>query len=169
MKEVAHNKFKGDGSKWLTQALFLESAMQLEKYSLYTLQPWDKRKNGVFYPSLHKLYVEMGDVAEYNFANKYFDSYQHWLLVKSKSFFKEAYAAMVEELNAKLRGKSINVMIKQMEKGEASQSILKYLADNDYIPKQTKGRPTKEAIKNETRRLASVSSILKNDMDRISK
>jgi|18_taG_2_1085343.scaffolds.fasta_scaffold05865_2 hypothetical protein len=167
MKEK--NKFKGDSAKWLTQALFLEECQALEKHAMYTLQPWDKRKGGIFYPSIHKLYVEMEDVGEWNFANTYFDGFQHWLLVKSRPFFKEYYAAMVEELNAKLRGKSLDKMLALVESGEAPQSVLKYLADNDYIPKDKKGRPTKASIKKEAKHLASVSNILQSDLDRISK
>jgi len=154
-------KWRGNGHKYLTQGLFYEEAQHSTEFALYTIMPWDKRINGAYFPSLHKLYVEMEDIAEFNFANKYFDSYQHWLLLKSKPFFKEPYARMVEELNAKLRGRAIKEMQRQLFEKEASQSTLKYLADGDYNKKAGAGRPSKK------RKPASVVSLVKSDLDRI--
>jgi hypothetical protein len=140
MSEEKKNKFKGSGHKWLTEGLFLESSQPNEN-ALYSLQPWDKRSNGKFYQSIHKLYVEMEDIAEWNFANTYFDGYQHWLVIKGRPFFKEYYAKMVEELNAKLSGKSLQTMLDQVAEGSASQATLKYLADKDYLKKAPVGKP----------------------------
>ena len=140
MSEEKKNKFKGNGAKWLTEGLFLETTQPNEN-ALYSLQPWDKRYKGTFFPSLHKLYVELGDVSEFEFANLYFDCYQHWLLIKGRPFFQEYYAKMVAELNAKLRGKALKTMLDQVDGGEASQATLKYLADNDYMKKAPVGKP----------------------------
>ena len=159
------DKWKGDGTKWLTEGLFHEVAQQ-QNTVLYTINTWDKKYKGVFYPSLHNLYVDMMDVAEFNFANKYFGNYEHWLLVKSKKFFQPYYAAMVEELNAKLKGLAMKNMLEQLASGEATQSTLKYLADNDFIPKLA-GRPSKLAVATETKRQATLHSIVNNDLARI--
>lgn len=140
------DKWRGFGNKFLTEGLFLEHCTNHDAV-LYTTSTSDKRYKGKFVPSLHKLYVELEDVSEWNFANLYFGNYEHWLLVKSKPFFQEYYAAMVEELNAKLRGKAIKQMLDQVSEGEASQATLKYLADNDYIPKASAGRPKKKKEK----------------------
>lgn len=161
------DKFKGSGAKWYTQGLFLETCID-NSTVLYTLQPWDKTLNGKPLLSIHKLYVEAEDVGEFNFANKYFAGYYHWLKVKASPWFKEPYAAMVAELNAKLRSRSIKSMLSSVEAGEASQQTLKYLADNDYIPKEERtkrpvGRPQKEEKK------ASVVSLVKNDLERLTK
>ena len=86
----------------------------------------------------------MCDPAEFEFASKYMGGYQHWLTVKAAPFFKEAYEAMVSELNAKLSSKSIKTMIDQMEEGNASQATLKYLADKDYIGKAPVGKPKRK-------------------------
>lgn len=143
------DKFKGSGVKWLTEGLFTETTTNPDS-ALYTLQPWDKEVGEKFYPSLHKLYVEMEDLAEYDFANKYFDGYQHWLVIKSKPFFQQYYTRMVEELNAKIRGKSLKNMLLQVAEGTASQATLKYLADNDYLPKKEVGRPKKKPKEDKT-------------------
>lgn len=142
-ERLSNYKWKGEGVKWKTNGLFLETA-QNEKEALFSLQTWDKTKNGILYPSLHNLYVDMNDVAEFEFANTFTASYQHWLELKAKSFFKPYYASMVEELNAKMRSMSLNTMLSQVEGGTASQATLKYLADNDYIPKNKVGKPKRE-------------------------
>ena len=64
--------WKGSGVKYRTQSLFLDGNPNVDdKEALYSLQPWDRIKNGIYYPSLHRLYVEMGDLAEFQFANTY--------------------------------------------------------------------------------------------------
>jgi hypothetical protein len=155
------DKFKGYGNKWLTEGLFLEAAQMTDEHCIYSLQPWDRRKNGVFYPSLHKLFVEMEDVSEWRFAETYFDGYQHWLLIKSKPFFKEYYTKMVEELHAKLAGKSISAMLAQVNEGTASQATLAYLANKGYIDKAPVGKPKrKKPTKKE-------GNVVEADFDRI--
>lgn len=141
MTDEKKNKFKGEGHKWLTQGLFLETTQQSEDRCLYTIMPWDKRKNGKYYPSIHKLFVEMADVSEWKFADTYFDGYQHWLQVKATGFFKPVYAAMVEELHAKIQHMAVEKMVEQVEAGEASQATLSYLANKGYIDKAAVGKP----------------------------
>lgn len=163
MTEQKRDKFKGFGNKWLIDGLFLESTQNGDEGCLYTLQPWDKRKNGKFYPSIHKLFVEMEDVSEWNFANTYFDGYQHWLLIKSKPWFKEYYQKMVEELNAKIAGKSVKRMLEQMEAGEASQSTLAYLANKGYLDKAPVGKPKRK------KPLLKEGNVVEADFERIKK
>lgn len=157
----AMSKFKGNGSKWLTEGLFLETTQSNDNV-LYSMQPWDKELDGKIIPSIHRLYVDMEDVSEWEFGNKYFDGYQHWLVIREKPFFAEAYKRMKEELNAKLRGKALKVMLAQVAEGTASQATLKYLADNDYLPKSAVGKPRRGKKKE-----GSVVSLVKSDLDRI--
>lgn len=164
MKE--RDKFRGFGSKWLTQGLFFEYGIPPYERVLYTTQTWDKEYKGKTYPSLHKLYVEMEDVAEFEFANTYFECYEHWLRIKALPFFKEHYAAMVNELNAKLRSKALHAMLTQLKDGTASQATLKYLADEDYNRKSA-GRPSREQIDTEVKHQATLHTIYSNDLDRI--
>lgn len=161
MSEKKRDKFKGLGAKWLTEGLFLESTQNGEEACLYTLQPWDRRKNGIFYPSIHKLFVEMGDVSEWNFAQHYFDGYQHWLLIKSKPFFKEYYEKMTEELHAKLQHQSIEKMMEQMHEGKASQATLQYLANKGFIDKAAVGKPKRK------RAPRKEGNVVQADFDRI--
>jgi len=164
--ERERDKFRGYGNKPLTEALFIETCTDKET-ALYTLSVQDRRVHDVFYPSLHKRYVELADVAEHNFATLYFEGYTHWLKIKSLKFFEPFYAAMVEELNAKLRGEAINLMLEQMRDGSANQSTLKYLADNDYIPKATRGRPKKDELAKEIKKQATANLAIVKDLERI--
>lgn len=132
-------QFRANGGKFLTQSLFLEEN-NTDSPAPYTLCTYDKEHNGKLVQSLHKRYVEMEDIGEFEFANKYFESYHHWLKVKAANFFKPYYAAMVEELNAKMRSKALKQMRQQVEEGVASQATLKYLADKDY-DKAAVGKP----------------------------
>ena len=140
-------EFKASNGKFLTQSLFLEEN-NTETFAPYTLAPFDKPYKGKNVISLHKRYVDMEDVGEFDFAEKYFYNYHHWLKVKASGFFKPYYAAMVEELNAKLRSKAIKAMREQMAEGAASQATLKYLADKDYdkapVGKPKRKKPTKK-------------------------
>lgn len=140
-ERLSQYPWKGNGVKYVTKYMFLDQSPIEDEKALYSLQPWDRTKNGIYYPSIHRLYVDMGDLAEFEFANTFFGGYQHWLTVKSGTFFKEAYAAMVEELNAKVSSRSLQAMVNQMEEGTASQATLKYLADKDYKGKAPVGKP----------------------------
>lgn len=136
------NDFRASNGKFLTQSLFHEEN-NTDSVAPYTLATYDKKYKGQWLISLHKRYVDMEDVGEFEFANKYFENYHHWLKVKAANFFKPYYAAMVEELNAKLRSKAIKAMRSQVDEGTASQATLKYLADKDY-DKAPVGKPKRK-------------------------
>lgn len=156
------NKFRASQGKFLTQSLFIEMN-NTDEQAPYTLQTFDKTKNGVLVQSLHRRFVEMEDIGEFEFANKYLASYHHWLKLKAAPFFKEYYAAMVEELNAKMRSKSLKAMRAQVDEGAASQATLKYLADQDYDKKAPVGKPKrKKADKKEGNVIAADFERLQN-------
>jgi len=160
---LQRDKFKGNGTKWLTDGLFLDQSAT-DRNALYTLQPWDREKNGKHYPSIHKLYVECEDVSEYEFANKYFACYQHWLKLKECAFFKPAYESMKDELQQRLKAKAVKVMLDQMYAGEASQATLSYLANKGYLDKNAVGKPKRAGRKPKK---AEVVSLVKDDLRRL--
>ena len=155
------NKFKGNGTKWLTEGLFLETSVSGE-FALYTLQPWDKKQDGKHYLSIHKAFVEMCDPSEWQFANKYFDGYQHWLRVKEQKFFVPVYQAMLEEMQAKIQYTAIAKMLDAVYEGEASQATLAYLANKGYLDKAAVGKPKRQKPEDK----AKLYSI-KNDLERM--
>lgn len=132
-------QFRSSNGKFKTQSMFHEEN-NTDQPAPYTLCTYDRTYKGQLLQSLHARYVEMEDIGEFEFANKYFESYHHWLKLKAANFFKDYYAAMVEELNAKMRSKSLKAMQSQVNEGTASQATLKYLADKDY-DKAAVGKP----------------------------
>ena len=71
-----NKKLLTDGSgKPLTQGLFLE--IGYSDSALYTLKDNDHEYNDKALPSIKRLYLEMEDVTEYEFANKYFLGWSH--------------------------------------------------------------------------------------------
>ncbi len=107
-----------------------------ETWTQYTLMPWDiqdPQNPQVTFPSIHRLYVEQGDVSEYSFATEHFYNFAHWEHVKSRDWFAPHYYAMRQELEAKLESESVRAMRGQVLSGTATQSTLKYFADREYV------------------------------------
>src|SRR5574337_902614 len=74
--EVDKKKMLDGGGKPLTQSLFLE--IGYTEQSIYTLKEEDYMYEGKLYPSLKRLYLEMEDLTEYEFANTYLLGWKHW-------------------------------------------------------------------------------------------
>jgi hypothetical protein len=156
------DKWKGKASRYLTEALFLERSYMDTKSAIYTLSVWDKTSDGKHYQSLHKLYVEMEDLSEYEFANKYFANYTHWSTLRAAEWFKPYYDKMREELIVRLQAKAYKSMLEQVKDGSASQTTLKYLADREFLPKGDVGRPSSKKKRNEAAR-----ELLDEDLERL--
>jgi uncharacterized protein Usg len=128
--------------------LFFETAQTKEAKPLYTLKTFDHTHNGVTYISLYKAYLELDDPTEYEFAVKYFESWEHWMEVAQSP----RLSAFVEEWRKELhqRLKSIALAnVRQMAQDEthkASFSANKFLLEKGWEPKEKKavGRPSKE-------------------------
>lgn len=63
-------KMKDTQGRPLTQSLFLEPNYNVD-YAYYTMDDDDKNFKGKVYPSLKRLYLEMEDPTEYEFATTY--------------------------------------------------------------------------------------------------
>ena len=70
-------KFKDKQGRYLTAGLFYETSTD-KSTALYTLKDYDHEVNGIKYPSLKKLYLEMCDVTEYAFATEHMGSWNQW-------------------------------------------------------------------------------------------
>jgi hypothetical protein len=75
--KIDKRRLKDKMGRPMTQALFLEIGYETDK-AVYTLKDDDHTHNGVVYPSLKRLYLEMEDVVEYDFANTYLLGWSHW-------------------------------------------------------------------------------------------
>lgn len=148
-------------------ALFLEVSKNPDCI-VYTLER--KEKDG--YPSLYQLYMEEEDLTEFEFSNKYFESFQHWKKVCSANWFHEHIAEWREELELKIRAKALHSLVK---KSETSTEVAKYLLNNNWIDKvheknpvtNLRGRPSKEEIRGHLKVITNEAKQIENDYERI--
>ena len=122
----------------LTQSLFLE--LGYSPFSKYTLKEVDHEWEGTKYPSLKRLYLEMEDVTEYEFANTYLLGWKHWMRICENKQMKPHVEEWREELELKLRARAAKQMFELADAG--SYQAAKWLADRGWTTRGA-GRPTK--------------------------
>ena len=132
--------------KWLTLAMFWES--RHPKYTpTYTLKDYDMERDGIFYPSLKKIYLEKSDPTEYLFATEVFDSWPHWQAICNSYRIRPIIAKWREELEVKLRAEGIRSVINHAQTEKGYQAA-KWLADKGWEKKRKAGAPSKVERKN---------------------
>ena len=126
-----------------TQALFLECGYKDQ--ALYTLKDEDHEYKGKLYPSAKRLYLEVMDVTEYEFAIAYFASWDHWVRIRNNSLITPYAERWAAELAIKVRSKAMSQVINCADTGDrvAAQWIVKKEWDKRV------GRPTKAAVQRE--------------------
>jgi len=167
------DKFKTEQGKWLTQSLFLEIGYRTE-FALFTFDGEEKTYKKKKYPSLKKLYLELEDPTEYEFATKYLGGWQHWKRLCSNSLLMEHFSEWREELTLKLRARGVQSMIDEATMGGRGQATAaRWLAEKGFIdaPKVDKrrkiGRPLKEEITKEARDMAILREDFAKDLERL--
>lgn len=128
----------------ITQSLFLE--VGYSDMAIFTLKENNYEYNGTIYPSLKKLYLEMGDVTEYEFANTYLLGWQHWKRICDNKVVRKYIDEWREELEYKVRSKSVKALLAAAEAG--NYQAAKFFVDKGW-DKRTAGRPSKEEIARE--------------------
>lgn len=156
-------KLLTDGSgKPLTQGLFLE--IGYGDSALYTLKDNDHEYNDKVLPSIKRLYLEMEDVTEYEFANKYFLGWSHWQRICNNKVLRKYIDDWRVELELKLRARAAKLMIDQASSG--SYQAVKWLADRGWDVKKA-GRPTREDVESEKKAMAKIESEYGSDVVRL--
>lgn len=160
--------YKGKNNGWLTQSIFYE--MWLELY------PQNRHADPVF--SLYKprpglidcktTFVEMDDVTGYDWAMKYLESYDHWLYLLDRQWFAKAYEVWKNELQAKLKARALRRITELTTSTNEAQALAasKYLAERGW-EKAGRGRPSKDEVKGEMKRLITQAETLDADAQRI--
>lgn len=159
-------KFKNDSGVWYTRALFIETAPD-KSTAIYTLK--DEDLPG--YPSLYRLFMEVGDPEEYTFAITHLGGWQHWKTLRESAFFKATYLEWKEELETKYRSQAVAGIIKaaQGTSRDALQAA-KYVAEKGWDKKPskaTRGRPSKEQVAKAAHEIALNTDRINEDFDRI--
>lgn len=162
--------WKAGNGKLRTSDLFIEMN-QSEYPAYYTTANQDRTVDGVVYPSLKRLYLEEEDITEFDFATKYLESYEHWEQFVNSTRLKDMIDQWRKELVLKIKSRSLKGIIRDAVR-ENKYEANKFLITNGWIDKdaegkKVRGRPSKEEIKQEINRQASIEKELEEDLKRI--
>lgn len=165
------NKFKNGSGAHLLKPIFYELDTPEKEVAIYTLKDYDHTVDGVTYPSLRRLYVEMADPTEYSFACTYLDGWSHWKKLCKAPFFKEHLSDWREELEVKLRAAAL-LKIRETAAADKKESFQaqKFIVQGGWKTPEDKekvGRPSKEKIKDEAEKLFLSRSEHDEDFERI--
>lgn len=159
-----NHRFRTEQGVLLYQLLFYEWAFPHKNKVLYTLK--DQEHHG--FPSLYRLYLETGDPTEYEFAKKYFDSYEHWKTLAQKDFIKAKVSAWREELDLKIRSEALSRIIRESKSNSKNSFVAnKFILEKGYVERAKKGRPSKEQISTAAKELAKDQEVLNSDFLRV--
>jgi hypothetical protein len=149
-----------------TKSLFYEMSYGDTSRVVYTLK--DKDHKG--YKSLYKLYMEERDILEHTFANKYFESYEHWQLVSETSWLKPLVEKWREELELVLKAEALSniIAVSKDPEHKSHYEASKYLLNSPWRgPTDNRGRPSRQKIKEAAEDLFSKHQTFKQDHERI--
>lgn len=142
--EIDKNKLVDNSGRPLTQSLFLE--IGYSEFAIYTLKDQDHEYNGTIYPSLKRLFLEMEDPTEYEFANTYLLGWKHWKRMNENKILSKHFEEWREELEYKMRCKGVKALITNAKNG--SFQAAKFLVDKGWDKRQA-GRPSKAELEEE--------------------
>lgn len=162
------SKFKNSIGAYLLGALFYEQTLADKSQVIYTL----KDRDHLGYPSLYRLYMEADDPTEYTFAIANLDGWEHWERLCESPWFQPYIAKWRRELEVRFRALSLlNIRaVANDPKAKESYQANKFLVGQGWKeggPKRKAGQPSKQEIKSEAHRLASISQSLDEDFQRI--
>lgn len=161
--KIEKAKLKDVMGRPMTQALFLEIGYETDK-AVYTLKDDDHTHNGVVYPSLKRLFLEMEDVVEYDFANTYLLGWSHWKRMNENKLLAKHFAEWREELELSIRSQAIKGII-DMSADDNFQAN-KWLSDRGW-EKRAAGRPSKQEKLKEERMQQRIEDEFSADIKRM--
>lgn len=157
-------KFTNSNGVRLLSSLFVETCRTPEATPVYTLS--DNDKPG--YPSLYKLYMEVADPTEYVFATTHLHDWKHWIALSTADWFQPYVERWRSELELKIKSMALRRMIDDSASGgRDGQSAAKFILEKGWAPKNEKGRPSKQDIREAADRIASDGSQVDNDLERL--
>lgn len=165
MEQKKHFRNPNGGRRYL-QGLFFETSLDKETV-LYTL----KEQDHLGYPSLRRLYLEAKDPTEYTFACSHLESWSHWVELSSAEWFKPFCEEWRQELDTLLRSQAVRkvIEISLSDSHPATFSANKYLLEALGKPTgaSKRGRPSKDEVKAELKRLATAEAEIQDDAKRL--
>lgn len=159
---LSKSDMKTEGGRLITQGLFIDFKYD-ETFAQYTLDDWDKEYKGKTYPSLKKLFIQFGDVIEYDFANEYLLGWNHWQRICANKLLAEHIEVWREELTLSLMAEGVRNIAQQ---AETSFQASKFLADRGWEVKKA-GRPSKADKQSELDKRLRMTSEYDSDVIRM--
>lgn len=163
-------KFRDETTgNFYTQGLFLELSYGDLRNAVYTLKDFDYEFKGKTYISIKRLYLEIGDPTEYEFAQACFEGWSHWKRICTTTTALHPYIEeWREELEVKLRSDGIKGVVNEVKaQGKGALQASKWLADKGWTEKRGAGRPTKAEVESERKQRARIAESVGDDLDRI--
>ncbi len=157
------SEFKDAMNRYKTQSLFREFYIA-DIEPVYCLSEEDPKGK---LPSLKKLYMEIADPTEYEFAMQAFGSWKHWLKIKSAKVIQPWIEDWPMELEVKIRSEGIRKVIQESSSGKSTFNAAKYLANGEWNKASKRGRPSKEEIERERKIAAKLDAEFSEDAQRI--
>lgn len=162
--KIDKTKLKDSMDRPMTQALFLEVGYDTEK-AVYTLKEEDYEYKGVLYPSLKRLYLEMEDLVEYEFAKTYLLGWAHWQRMNENKLLSKHFSEWREELEISIRSQAVRDIINMSADDKGFQAA-KWLADRGW-DKRPAGRPSKNEQLKEDRMKKRIEDEFSADIKRM--
>ena len=163
------SKYLDAQGRYRTESLFAETTKAYESYPPeFTLSDKDRTRNGAPLISLKRLYMEHSDPTEYSFAMDVFGSWEHWVKLQKCKWFQPYLTKWRTDLETKIVSDAIR-SIQVIARADGSKSQLtaaKWLAERQFA-KGKKGRPSKEDIARETKRILEHTEEIDEDADRL--
>lgn len=160
------NQFRIHTGQRKLRGLFFETVMSDKTGVVYTL----KNRDHEGYPSFYRLYMETDDPTEYAFAVQYLDGWDHWETLCECNWFKPYITKWRREIEIRAKAQALN-KIKDVAAsgGKESYQANKFLVAGGWKEdkKRNAGRPSKEEVSAEARRLAENSRDLEDDLNRV--
>lgn len=167
------SRFKNINGLLYTKRLFYEMVPGINDLSstYYTLKDKDITVNDQVFISLYPRYLELEDVTEFEFANAYFDSYEHFQILCDTEWFKDHISRWRKELDLKLRGQAL----KRIQQVASNAQDKNYFEANKIImkgeykapTKSSRGRPSKSEISKAADKIAKEDLTIASDFNRI--
>lgn len=158
---IDKTKMKDAKGRYLSHGLFLELGYKTE-FAQFTFDDYDKEHDGIIYTSLKKLYLEFGDVTEYEFSREYLLGWRHWQKLVNNKAIRHQIDQWREELEISIRAEAIRNIIDQASIKESFQAA-KFLADRGW-DKRPAGRPSTLEKEQSLERDKRISEELQGDV-----
>ena len=116
---------------------------------------------------VRKWYLELRDPTEYFIALKVLGDWEHWKRLVTRKWFQKYITAWREELDILLIAEGIQDL-RDKAKAPNAVSAAKWLAERGWAPpEENRGRPSKQKIVEEAKKLTRLHDEFDEDLDRM--